>query len=163
VPATSEGVVRVVLPFAQSGQTVAVIGGKGFVGKGVVDLLSKKGIKVGVFEQGDDLEQVKAYDIVVSAVGKPRVVKSAHLKPEHILVVDTGFIPETEREGKLAVIGDVEESAREIPQHITPVPGGTGPVEMAALMERAATLLGVKVRSWEVELRDGKLRAVFRE
>jgi methylenetetrahydrofolate dehydrogenase (NADP+)/methenyltetrahydrofolate cyclohydrolase len=163
VPATSEGVVRVVWPFAQSGKTVAVIGGKGFVGKGVVDLLTKKGIKVGVFDQGDDLAQAKAYDIVVSAVGMPRVVKSEHLKPEHILVVDTGFIPESRKEGELTVVGDVEESAREIPQHITPVPGGTGPVEMAALMERAANLLGVKVRSWEVELRDGKLRAVFRE
>ena len=163
VPATSEGVVRVVWPFARSGKTVAVIGGKGFVGKGVVDLLTKKGIKVGVFDQGDDLTQVKAYDIVVSAVGTPRVVRSEHLKPEHILVVDTGFIPESNKKGEVTVIGDVEESAREVPQHITPVPGGTGPVEMAALMERAANLLGVKVRSWEVELRDGKLRAVFRE
>ncbi|WP_373499093.1 DUF4157 domain-containing protein [Desulfococcus sp.] len=163
VPATSEGVVRVVLPFVQSGQTVAVIGGKGFVGSGVIKLLKEKGVVVGVFDEGDDLKQVKAYDIVVSAVGKPRIVKSAYLKPEHILVVDTGFIPETEAGGKLKVIGDVEEAAQEIPRHITPVPGGTGPVEMAALMERAARLLGIKVKTWRVELRDGKLRAVFSE
>lgn len=162
-PATSEGVVRVVLPFVQSGQSVAVIGGKGFVGKGVVSLLRERGVAVGVFDEGDDLNQVKAYDIVVSAVGKPRIVKSEHLKPEHILVVDTGFIPETEKSGELRVIGDVEESAQEIPQYITPVPGGTGPVEMAVLIERAAKLLGINARSWKVELRDGKLRAVFSE
>jgi hypothetical protein len=34
---------------------------------------------------------------------------------------------------------------------------------MAVLMERAAKLLGIKVRTWKVELRDGKLRAVFVE
>jgi methylenetetrahydrofolate dehydrogenase (NADP+) / methenyltetrahydrofolate cyclohydrolase len=163
VPATSEGVIRVVLPFVQFGQTVAVIGGKGFVGRGVVSLLQERGIPFGVFDEEDDLKQVKAYDIVISAVGKPRVVKSEHLKPEHILVVDTGFTPETEKGGELKVIGDVEESAQEIPQHITTVPGGTGPVEMAVLMERAARLLGIEVRSWKVELREGKLRAVFSE
>jgi 5,10-methylene-tetrahydrofolate dehydrogenase/methenyl tetrahydrofolate cyclohydrolase len=37
---------------------------------------------------------VKQYDLVVSAVGTPRVVKKEYLKPEHELVVDTGFIPE---------------------------------------------------------------------
>jgi 5,10-methylene-tetrahydrofolate dehydrogenase/methenyl tetrahydrofolate cyclohydrolase len=73
--------------------------------------------------------------------------------------VDTGFVPATG--GK--VVGDVEESARSIPRYITAVPGGTGPIEMAVLMERAAKLLGIKTRSWQVELRDGKLRAVFIE
>jgi hypothetical protein len=82
-----------------------------------------------------------------------------YLKPEHELVVDTGFIPE--KGGR--PVGDVEESARSIPRYITAVPGGTGPIEMAVLMERAAKLLGIKVRTWKVELRDGKLRAVFVE
>jgi methylenetetrahydrofolate dehydrogenase (NADP+)/methenyltetrahydrofolate cyclohydrolase len=164
-PATAEGVVRVVLAIHKPGQTVAVIGGGrasdadalGFVGGAVVELLRKEKITVKVFEEGDDLKEVKKYDLVVSAVGTPRVVKKEYLKPEHELVVDTGFIPE--KGGK--VVGDVEESARSIPRHITAVPGGTGPIEMAVLMERAANLLGIKARSWKVELRDGKLRAVF--
>jgi len=166
-PATAEGVVRVVLSILKPGQTVAVIGGGrapdagalGFVGGAVVELLRDQKITVKVFEEGDDLKEVKKYDLVVSAVGTPRVVKKEYLKPEHELVVDTGFIPETG--GK--VVGDVEESARSIPRHITAVPGGTGPIEMAVLMERAAKLLGIKARSWKVELRDGKLRAVFIE
>ena len=57
----------------------------------------------------------------------------------------------------------MDEAARSIPRHITAVPGGTGPIEMAVLMERAAKLLGIKVRTWTVQLRDGKLRAVFLE
>ena len=166
-PATAEGVVRVVLAIWKPGQTVAVIGGGrdtgfgalGFVGGAVVDLLRERGITVKVFEKGDDLREVKKYDLVVSAVGTPRVVKKEHLKSEHELVVDTGFIPE--KGGK--PVGDVEESARSIPRYITAVPGGTGPIEMAVLMERAAKLLGIKVRTWRVELRDGKLRAVFVE
>ena len=166
-PATAEGVVRVVLAILKPGQTVAVIGGGrdpgfgalGFVGGAVVELLRDRGITVKVFEKGDDLREVKKYDVVVSAVGTPRVVNKEHLKPEHELVVDTGFIPE--KGGK--PVGDVEESARSIPRYITAVPGGTGPIEMAVLMERAAKLLGIKVRTWRVELRDGKLRAVFVE
>ena len=166
-PATAEGVVRVVFAILKPGQTVAVIGGGsdpgfgalGFVGGAVVELLRDRGITVKVFEKGDDLREVKKYDLVVSAVGTPRVVKKEHLKPEHELVVDTGFIPE--KGGK--PVGDVEESARSIPRYITAVPGGTGPIEMAVLMERAAKLLGIKVRTWRVELRDGKLRAVFVE
>jgi methylenetetrahydrofolate dehydrogenase (NADP+)/methenyltetrahydrofolate cyclohydrolase len=166
-PATAEGVVRVVLAILKPGQTVAVIGGGrdtsfgalGFVGGAVVELLRDRGITVKVFEKGDDLREVKKYDLVVSAVGTPRVVKKEHLKPEHELVVDTGFIPE--KGGK--TVGDVDESARSTPRRITAVPGGTGPIEMAVLMERAAKLLGIKVRTWQVELRDGKLRAVFIE
>jgi methylenetetrahydrofolate dehydrogenase (NADP+)/methenyltetrahydrofolate cyclohydrolase len=166
-PATAEGVVRVVLARWKPGQTVAVIGGGrdpgfgalGFVGGAVVELLRDRGITVKVFEKGDDLREVKQYDLVVSAVGTPRIVKKEYLKPEHELVVDTGFIPE--KGGK--PVGDVEESARSIPRYITAVPGGTGPIEMAVLMERAAKLLGIKVRTWTVELRDGKLRAVFVE
>jgi methylenetetrahydrofolate dehydrogenase (NADP+)/methenyltetrahydrofolate cyclohydrolase len=160
-PATSEGIVRLVEPFAQSGQTVAVVGGGGFVGGGVVSLLTEKGIQAVVFEYGDDLRKINNYDIVVSTVGIPGIVKSEYLKKEHILVVDTGFIPQSEKEGKLDVVGDVEKSAQKIPKHITPVPGGTGPVEMAVLMERIATVLDVQVRPWRVELQDGKLRAVF--
>lgn len=167
-PATAEGVVRVVLAMRKPGQTVAVIGGGrdasfgalGFVGGAVVELLRDRGITVQVFEKGDDLREVKKYDLVVSAVGTPRVVKKEHLKAEHELVVDTGFIPE---KGGGKPVGDVDESARSIPRYITAVPGGTGPIEMAVLMERAAKLLGIKARTWRVELRDGKLRAVFVE
>ena len=166
-PATADAVVRLVLAMLKPGQSVAVIGGGrspdlgalGFVGGAVVELLREHDITVKVFEKGDDLKEVKKYDLVVSAVGTPRVVQKEHLKPEHELVVDTGFIPE--KEGK--VVGDVEESARSVPRYITAVPGGTGPLEMAVLMERAAKLLGIKARSWKVELRDGKLRAVFIE
>ena len=160
-PATSEGIVRLVEPFYQSDKTVAVVGGKGFVGRGVVRLLREKGIQTVVLGEGDNLMNIKKYDIVISTVGKAGVVKSDHLKKEHILVVDTGFIPQTEKEKRLHVVGDVEKSAQKIPKHITPVPGGTGPVEMAVLMERIATVLNVQVKSWRVELQDGKLRAVF--
>lgn len=167
-PATADGVVRLVLAFWEEGQTVAVIGGGsdtgvgalGFVGGAVVELLRERGITVEVFEKGDDLRDVKNHDLVVTAVGTPRVVTKDHLKAEHELVVDTGFIPET---GGGTVVGDVDESARSIPRYITAVPGGTGPVEMAVLMERAAKLLDIEARTWEVELRDGELRAVFIE
>ena len=116
-----------------------------------------RGITVKVFEKGDDLREVKEYD---GRLGRRHASgRQRNIKPEHELVVDTGFIPE--KGGK--PVGDVEESARSILRYITAVPGGTGPIEMAVLMERAAKLLGIKVPTWQVELRDGKLRAVFVE
>jgi methylenetetrahydrofolate dehydrogenase (NADP+)/methenyltetrahydrofolate cyclohydrolase len=35
-----------------------------------------------------------------------------------------------------SIAGDIHPSAQKVPQHITPVPGGIGPVEMAVLMDR---------------------------
>jgi methylenetetrahydrofolate dehydrogenase (NADP+)/methenyltetrahydrofolate cyclohydrolase len=161
-PATSEGIVRLIEPFYQSGQKVAVVGGKGFVGRGVVRLLKNKGIETQVFDKDDNLMDIKEYDIVVSTVGQVGIIESKHLKKEHILVVDTGFIPQKSEKGKKPdVAGDVEKSAQKIPKHITPVPGGIGPIEMAILMERVAKVLNVQVKSWKVKLENGKLKAVF--
>jgi methylenetetrahydrofolate dehydrogenase (NADP+)/methenyltetrahydrofolate cyclohydrolase len=73
---------------------------------------------------------------VVSAVGNPHFLTEQHIRPHHRLVVDSGFLPQDD--GSIA--GDIAPSARQVPQYITPVPGGIGPVEMAVLMERMVRL-----------------------
>ena len=130
--ATADGIVRVVLPFAQDNPSIAVVGARGFVGSGVVRLLEAEGHRVERLDAGDDLTRVRNADIVVSATGNPHVLTAEHLRPHHRLVVDSGFMPQ--EDGSIA--GDVHPDARQIPQHITPVPGGIGPVEMAVLMDR---------------------------
>ncbi len=131
VPATAEGIVRLLEPFASSDATIAVVGGRGFVGSGVVRLLKERDLEYFIVEAEDDLQRVRDADIVVSVTGQPELLDERHLSPRHRLVVDSGFIPMGNR-----IYGDVNETARSIPQHCTPVPGGTGPVEMAVLMER---------------------------
>jgi methylenetetrahydrofolate dehydrogenase (NADP+) / methenyltetrahydrofolate cyclohydrolase len=69
-------------------------------------------------------------DIVVAGVGRPYFVKGEWIKPGAV-VIDVGI--NRLESGKLA--GDVEfEAARERASHITPVPGGVGPMTVAMLM-----------------------------
>jgi len=81
-------------------------------------------------------------DIVVAGVGKPNFVKGDWIKPGAV-VIDVGI--NRMADGKLC--GDVEfEAARQRAAHITPVPGGVGPMTVAMLMQNtltAAELRGV--------------------
>jgi methylenetetrahydrofolate dehydrogenase (NADP+) / methenyltetrahydrofolate cyclohydrolase len=131
--ATAEGIARLVEPFARDHPRIAVVGSNGFVGRGVVRMLEANGHQPVKLDLGDDLSRVREADIVISVTGTPGVLGPEHLRPEHRLVVDSGFVPQPDG----SVRGDVRPEAYPIPQHITPVPGGTGPTEMAILMERA--------------------------
>jgi len=145
--ATSEAIVRLVRAFATENSKVAVVGGRGFVGGGVAYLLELYAIKSLVLDLGDDLTKTNEADIVVSATGIPEILNETHLNSSHQLVVDAGFIPIANK----VVFGDVKTSAYNIPQNITPVPGGVGPLQMATLLERALTVLGENIEGWRYE------------
>jgi len=97
-PATSEGVARIVESFAQPDSNVAVIGGGGFIGNGVVNYLQEKNINCFILEDGDDLTRTRVADIVVTVTGVTGLA-TPYILPEHRLVVDSGFTPgETEQD-----------------------------------------------------------------
>lgn len=131
--ATAEGIWRVVEPFIEDRPTVAVVGAQGFVGHGVTALLRQHGIEPIELDQGDDLTQVRNADIVISVTGQAGILGPEHIGPHHRLVIDSGFVPSPDG----GVQGDIRTDARDLPQNVTPVPGGIGPVEMAILLERA--------------------------
>jgi methylenetetrahydrofolate dehydrogenase (NADP+) / methenyltetrahydrofolate cyclohydrolase len=82
---------------------------------------------------------IKNADLVVSAAGKPGLIKGDWIKPGAI-VIDIGInrLPD----GKIT--GDVEfDIAKERASFITPVPGGVGPMTVATLMEN--TLLALEL------------------
>lgn len=69
-------------------------------------------------------------DILVAAIGKPKMITGDMIKPGAI-VIDVGInrLPD----GKLC--GDVDfESAKEVASFITPVPGGVGPMTITMLL-----------------------------
>ncbi|GAA2037812.1 tetrahydrofolate dehydrogenase/cyclohydrolase catalytic domain-containing protein [Nocardiopsis rhodophaea] len=145
--ATADGIVRVAEPFVQDKPLTAVVGGKGFVGQGVAKLLRDKGVEPMVLDAGDDLRAVRDAEVVISATGHSGVLGREHLRPGHRIVVDSGFVPQ--RDG--TVLGDVRKDAVDIPQVITPVPGGIGPVEMAVLMERVVQKeVDPSIPSWSI-------------
>ncbi|MFZ5854799.1 MAG: bifunctional 5,10-methylenetetrahydrofolate dehydrogenase/5,10-methenyltetrahydrofolate cyclohydrolase [Chloroflexota bacterium] len=114
-----------------AGRHAVVVGRSNVVGKPASILLLRENATVTIcHSKTRDLAGIlRTADIVVVAVGRPRLVTGAMLRPGAV-VVDVGI---NVVEGKL--VGDVDfESAKEVVSAITPVPGGVGPVTNALLM-----------------------------
>ena len=74
-------------------------------------------------------------DVVVVAIGQPKMVKKDWLKPGAV-VLDVGINFVSDSKGKRKLVGDVDfDDVMDVASHITPVPGGVGPVTVAALMQ----------------------------
>ncbi|QND41448.1 bifunctional methylenetetrahydrofolate dehydrogenase/methenyltetrahydrofolate cyclohydrolase FolD (plasmid) [Rhizobium leguminosarum bv. viciae] len=142
VPCTPAGcmvLIESVLGKDLSGLNAVVIGRSNIVGKPMANLLTAANATVTLaHSRTRDLPKVsREADIVVAAVGRPRMVKSDWIKPG-ALVIDVGINrlpgdPDTSAKWKL--VGDVDfDSAIESAGTITPVPGGVGPMTIAMLM-----------------------------
>ena len=132
--ATPKGIIRLLeehnIEF--EGKNAVVIGRSQIVGKPIAMLLLNKDCTVTIaHSKTSNLENlVKQADIVVSACGCPKLIKSSWLK-KGAVVVDVGI---NRINGKLC--GDVDfDEAKEVASHITPVPGGVGPMTIAMLLE----------------------------
>ena len=129
---------------SMSGKDAVVIGRSNIVGKPMAALLLAESCTVTIaHSRTKDLpDVVRRADIVVAAVGRPEMIKGDWIK-KGALVIDVGInrIPAPERgEGKTRLVGDVEfDSAAEKAGHITPVPGGVGPMTIALLMANTLT------------------------
>ena len=121
------------------GKTVAVIGRSHIVGQPVAKLLTNENATVTLMHSRTKnmVDQLKNFDVVVSAVGKPGLITGDDLK-EGAIVIDVG---NTVVDGKL--VGDVDfESAEKVASWITPVPGGVGPLTITMVLNN--TLLAAK-------------------
>ncbi|GAA0593544.1 bifunctional methylenetetrahydrofolate dehydrogenase/methenyltetrahydrofolate cyclohydrolase FolD [Paenochrobactrum glaciei] len=122
-----------------SGLTAVVIGRSNIVGKPMFNLLLSANATVTVaHSRTKNLEDLaRSADILVAAVGRPKMVKGDWVKPG-ATVIDVGInrIPAPEKgEGKTRLVGDVDfDSAEPVAGAITPVPGGVGPMTIAMLM-----------------------------
>lgn len=143
-PAGSMILLRGVLGDDLSGLNAVVIGRSNIVGKPVANLLLAANATVTIaHSRTKDLEALtRTADIVVAAVGRPEMVKGEWIK-KGAVVIDVGInrIDAPERgEGKTRLVGDVDyASAEENAAHITPVPGGVGPMTIALLMANTFT------------------------
>ncbi|PSB00388.1 bifunctional 5,10-methylenetetrahydrofolate dehydrogenase/5,10-methenyltetrahydrofolate cyclohydrolase [Merismopedia glauca] len=152
--ATSESIARLAQSFAIQGSKVAVVGAGGFVGRGVVRLLEDSQIQCLKIDMGDDLLRTHEADIVVSCTGEAELLDKRHILPSHRLVVDSGFIPQADG----SIKGDVNRSAYDIPQYLTPVPGGVGPMQMATLLERIVELTQEQSpQKWTIETQSAEM------
>ena len=135
VPCTPLGCLMMLRDYhgSLSGMNAVVIGRSNIVGKPMAQLLLGDSCTVTIaHSRTKDLPAVvRGADIVVAAVGRPEMVPGDWIKPG-ATVIDVGI--NRNDSGKL--IGDVEFApAAERASHITPVPGGVGPMTVASLLE----------------------------
>jgi methylenetetrahydrofolate dehydrogenase (NADP+)/methenyltetrahydrofolate cyclohydrolase len=121
-----------------SGADALVIGRSNIVGRPMASLLISASATVTVaHSRSRDLPSLtRRADIVIAAVGRPEMVRGSWLKPG-CTVIDVGInrVPKESGQGT-RLVGDVAfTEAAEVASHITPVPGGVGPMTIACLLE----------------------------
>ena len=138
VGCTPLGVMRLLDRYgvATSGKRATVIGRSTLTGLPQVLLLGRKGVDCTVTlahsrtSSTDMIEVCRQADIIVACAGQARMITAAHVKPG-AAVVDVG-VSRTEK----GIVGDVDfEAVQAIAGAITPMPGGTGPMTIACLLE----------------------------
>ena len=123
-----------------TGLRALVLGRSNIVGKPMAQLLIAESCTVTVaHSKTRDLpEECRRADILIAAVGRPRMVKGDWIKPG-ATVIDVG-INRIEEGGKHRLVGDVDfDAAIKVAGAITPVPGGVGPMTIACLLANTLT------------------------
>jgi len=122
------------------GKHAVVIGRSNIVGKPMAALLLQADCTVTVVHSRSLNPQAlcRQADIVIAAVGRPRMIDASWIKPGAV-VIDVG-INRIEEDGKSRLVGDVDfASVAAVASAITPVPGGVGPMTIALLMQNTLT------------------------
>jgi len=118
-----------------TGMNAVIVGRSNIVGKPMAALLLQANCTVTIaHSRTRDLEGLcRTADILVAAVGRPRMVPGSWVKPG-ATVIDVG-INRIEEDGKTRLVGDVDyESVAKVAGAVTPVPGGVGPMTIACLL-----------------------------
>ena len=146
VPCTPLGVMRLLDRYgvATSGSRAVVIGRSTLVGLPQVLLLGRKGVDATptlAHSRTPELREVcRQADIIVAAAGMARLVTADFVRPG-AAVIDVGISRTAD-----GIVGDVDfEGVQEVAGAVTPMPGGTGPMTIACLLQNtlsAARMLG---------------------
>lgn len=133
-PCTPHGCMKMLesINFDLRGKHAVVIGRSNIVGKPMALMLLQKHATVTICHSAT--ANLKAMtlqaDVIVAAVGKRGILTADMVKPGAV-VLDVGM----NRDDKGKLCGDVDfEGVRQVASHITPVPGGVGPMTITMLL-----------------------------
>jgi len=143
LPCTPHGILEILERnnIETSGKEVVVLGRSNIVGKPIANLMLQKRpsgnatVTLCHTRTKDTAFHTRRADILVAAVGVPKMV-TADMVKDGVVIVDVGVnrIGKT-AEGKTILAGDVDfDSVKEKASAITPVPGGVGPMTITMLM-----------------------------
>ena len=136
-----------------SGKHVVVIGRSHIVGRPMSILMSQKRtagnatVTIAHSRTTNLAALTKEADIIVAALGIPEFLKADMVK-KGAVVIDVGItrVPDASKKRGYRIAGDVDfENVAEKASHITPVPGGVGPMTIAMLLKN--TLLACERRN----------------
>lgn len=140
VPCTPLGVMRLLehhrIPTA--GRRAVVIGRSSLVGLPAALLLARKGVDATVTvahsRSTDLVDLCRSADIIIAAAGQAGMITAEHVSPG-ATVIDVGI-----SRSETGIVGDVDfDAVQAIAGAITPMPGGTGPMTIACLLENTVT------------------------
>ena len=145
IPATPFGIMELLKRYKLdiSGKHAVVIGRSHIVGRPMSILLSEKGNPGNAtvtltHSRTQNLAAItKEADIVVSALGVPNFL-TADMVKDGAIIIDVGItrVPDVNHPKGYVIVGDVHYDAiKEKASHITPVPGGVGPMTIAMLLQ----------------------------
>lgn len=144
LPCTPHGVVQMLLRTGVKldGATVTIVGRSNIVGKPLANILIQKAptgnatVTVCHTRTKDVARHTKDADIVIAAAGRPNTITADMIK-EGAVVIDVGVnrVDDSSKKSGFRLVGDVDfEAVKQKASHITPVPGGVGPMTITMLM-----------------------------
>jgi methylenetetrahydrofolate dehydrogenase (NADP+)/methenyltetrahydrofolate cyclohydrolase len=144
-PCTPAGVQELLVRYGveTKGKEVVVVGRSNIVGKPMAALLLQSGegadctVTICHSRTKDLAFHTKRADIVIAAIGKPEMLTGDMIR-QGAVVIDVGInrVADASSAKGYKLVGDVHfESARQVASHITPVPGGVGPMTIAMLLK----------------------------
>ena len=138
VPCTPQGCVMLLKDALGDlqGLHAVIVGRSNIVGKPLAQLLLGENCTVTIAHSRtrELAAETARGDILVAAVGRPRMIKGDGIKPG-AAVIDVGINRVAAADGKSRLVGDVDfDEAVKVAGHITPVPGGVGPMTIACLL-----------------------------
>ena len=144
ISATPYGIMELLERYSveTEGKHTVVIGRSDIVGRPVSILMSRKSnpgnstVTLAHSRTKNIAKLTKQADIIISALGSPNFVKADMVK-EGVVVVDVGITRvKDDSEKGYKIVGDIDyENVSKKASHITPVPGGVGPMTIAMLLK----------------------------
>ena len=155
VSATPKGILELLRRYdvKTSGSKCVILGRSNIVGKPMSQLMMQKGVDATVtvcHSRSRTLkEECLQADIIIAAIGQPAFLKADMVKTGAVIIdVGTTRVPDASRKSGFRLQGDVDfEAVAPLASHITPVPGGVGPMTICMLMQN--TLSAAKHEYYE--------------
>lgn len=154
ISATPKGIMELLKRYhiQTSGKHCVIIGRSNIVGKPMAQLMLQKiygdSTVTICHSHTENLKEIcRTADILIAAIGHPAFVTADMVKPGATVIdVGTTRVPDATRKSGFRLQGDVDfEHVAPLCSHITPVPGGVGPMTISMLMQN--TLLAVE-KNW---------------